>query len=186
MHERHAQLIIATAAAFFYHSPRIVIEDAKQTADAIAPLLPGGQGEWARRLFAIGLFDAGFLGALCISLSSSWAVGEVYGWAHSLNRKVKEAPWFYALYLFLLVTSGAVVLIPEAPLILITMFVQVVAVTILPTTLALLILLLNDKSLMGEHANSRGQNAAYWSIVVVIFFISSLMGIDTLFPDLFK
>ena len=80
-------IIIATAAAFFYHDPPIVIEDAKQTADAIAPLLPGGQGEWARRLFAIGLFDAGFLGALCISLSSSWAVGEVYGWAHSLNKK---------------------------------------------------------------------------------------------------
>ena len=93
-------IIITTAAAFFYHNPPIVIEDAKQTADAIAPLLPGGQGEWARRLFAIGLFDAGFLGALCISLSSSWAVGEVYGWAHSLNKKVKEAPWFYAIYLF--------------------------------------------------------------------------------------
>ena len=181
-----AFIIIATAAAFFYHNPPIVIEDAKQTADAIAPLLPGGQGEWARRLFAIGLFDAGLLGALCISLSSSWAVGEVYGWAHSLNKNVKEAPWFYAIYLFLLTTSGAVVLIPNAPLILITMFVQVVAVTILPTTLVLLILLLNDKSLMGEHINTRWQNIMNLSIVVVIFFISSLLGIDTFFPNLFK
>lgn len=181
-----AFIIITTAAAFFYHNPPIVIEDAKQTADAIAPLLPGGQGEWARRLFAIGLFDAGLLGALCISLSSSWAVGEVYGWAHSLNKNVKEAPWFYALYLFLLVTSGAVVLIPDAPLILITMFVQVVAVTILPTTLVLLILLLNDKSLMGEHVNTRWQNIMNLSIVVVIFVISSLLGIDTFFPNLFK
>ncbi|MHB8770564.1 MAG: NRAMP family divalent metal transporter [Syntrophales bacterium] len=181
-----AFIIIATAAAFYYHNPPIVIEDAKQTAEAIAPLLPGGQGEWARRLFAIGLFDAGFLGALCITLSTSWAVGEVYGWAHSLNKKVKDAPWFYALYLFLLLTAGAVVLIPQAPLILITMFVQVVAVTILPTTLVFLILLLNDRALMGEHANAGWQNVTSWAIVVALFFISSLMGIDTLFPNLLK
>ena len=57
------------------------------------------RGGWARRLFAIGLFDAGFLGALCISLSTSWAVGEVFGWAHSLNKSVRDAPWFYLLYL---------------------------------------------------------------------------------------
>jgi NRAMP (natural resistance-associated macrophage protein)-like metal ion transporter len=179
-------IIIATAAAFFYHQPPIVIEDAKQTADAIAPLLPGGQGEWARRLFAIGLFDAGFLGALCISLSSSWAVGEVYGWAHTLNKKVKEAPWFYAIYLFMLLTSGAVVLIPKAPLILITMFVQVVAVTLLPAALVFLILLLNDKPLMGVHVNTRWQNIMNWSIVIFVVIISSLMGVGVIFPNLFS
>ena len=178
-------IIIATAAAFFYHNPPIVIEDAKQTANAIAPLLPGGQGEWARRLFAIGLFDAGFLGALCISLSSSLAVGEVNGWAHSLNKNVKEAPWFYVIYLAMLLSSGAVVLIPSAPLILITMFVQVVAVTLLPTALVFLILLLNDKPLMGAYVNTRWQNILNWSIVIVVFIISSLLGIDTLFPNLF-
>jgi len=147
---------------------------------------PADRGSGPRRLFAIGLFDAGFLGALCISLSSSWAVGEVHGWAHSLNKNVKEAPWFYAIYLAMLLTSGAVVLIPNAPLILITMFVQVVAVTILPTILVFLILLLNDRPLMGEYVNTRRQNIIYWSIVIAVFIISSLLGIDTLFPDLFK
>ena len=74
---------------------------------------PHGAGATGRRrLFAIGLFDAGFLGALCISLSTSWAVGEVFGWAHSLNKSVREAPWFYVLYLGMLLTAGAVVLIP--------------------------------------------------------------------------
>jgi Mn2+/Fe2+ NRAMP family transporter len=87
-------------------------EDVKQCAEAIAPLLPAGQGEWAKRLFAIGLFDAGFLGALCISLSTSWAVGEIFGWAHSLNFKVKDALWFYVVYLGMLLSSGAIVLIP--------------------------------------------------------------------------
>jgi Mn2+/Fe2+ NRAMP family transporter len=179
-------IIIAAAAAFFYHNPPIIIEDARQTAEAIVPLLPAGQGEWARRLFAIGLFDAGFLGALCISLSSSWAFGEVFGWAHSLNRNVKDAPWFYLFYLFMLLTAGAVVLIPGAPLVTITMFVQVVAVTLLPAALVFLILLLNDKNLMGEYVNTRSQNIVNWTIVIFVIIMSSLMGIGTIFPNIFK
>ena len=80
-------------------------------------------------LIAIGLFDAGLLGAICISLASSWAFGEVFGWAHSLNDKVREAPWFYAYYIFDLMLAGTVILIPGAPLVLITLFVQVIATT---------------------------------------------------------
>jgi NRAMP (natural resistance-associated macrophage protein)-like metal ion transporter len=179
-------IIIATAAAFYYHNPRITIEDAKQTAEALVPLLPGNSGRMAERLFAIGLFDAGFLGAICISLSSSWAVGEVFGWAHSLNDSVRDAPWFYLAYLALLLSAGAVVLIPRAPLVTITMFVQVVAVTLLPSALVFLLLLLNDVQLMGEHVNTRRQNLANWAIVIFVAFMSTLLGVQTLFPELFK
>jgi NRAMP (natural resistance-associated macrophage protein)-like metal ion transporter len=178
-------IIITTAAAFYYHNPPIVVEDAKQTAQAIAPLLPFGKGEWARALFAIGLFDAGFLGALCISLSTSWAVGEVFGWAHSLNKGVKDAPWFYVIYFLTLLSAGAVVLIPGAPLITITMFVQVVAVTLLPAALMFLILLLNDKPLMGEYVNTRWQNVANWSITLFVIVMSTLFGVSVLFPGIF-
>ena len=177
-----AFIIITTGAAFHHHVPPIVIEDAKQTAEALAPLLPAGQGAMARKLFAIGLFDAGFLGALCVSLSTSWAVGEVFGWAHSLNRSVREAPWFYAVHIFMLLSAGAVVLIPNAPLIAITMFVQVAAVTLLPSALVFLILILNDKQFMGEYVNTRGQNIANWSIVVFVMIMSTLFAISTLFP----
>ncbi len=104
---------------------------------------------------AIGLFDAGLLGAICISLASSWAFGEIFGWAHSLNTKIRQAPWFYATYFLMLVTSGLVVLIPQAPLVLITLFVQVIAVTLLPAALVFLILLLNDRATMGERRNTR-------------------------------
>lgn len=180
-----AFIIIATGAAFYYHNPPIVVEDARQTAEAIVPLMPHGKGSWARMLFAIGLFDAGFLGALCISLSTSWAVGEVFGWAHSLNKGVKEAPWFYFIYLLILVTAGSIVLIPGAPLITITMFVQVVAVTLLPAALMFLILLLNDEPLMGEHKNTRWQNIVNWSITLFVIMMSSLYGISVLFPELF-
>ncbi len=179
-----AFIIIATAAAFYYHKPPITIEDAAQTAEALVPLLPHGSGEMAKRLFAIGLFDAGFLGAICISLSSSWAIGEVFGWAHSLNKSVRDAPWFYLAYLLTLGTAGSVVLIPRAPLVTITMFVQVVAVTLLPAALVFLLLLLNDKALMGEHVNTRAQNFANWTIVVIVAILSSLLGVQTLFPRL--
>jgi NRAMP (natural resistance-associated macrophage protein)-like metal ion transporter len=180
-----AFIIIATGAAFYYHRPPITIEDAKQTAEALVPLLPHGSGEMAKRLFAIGLFDAGFLGAICISLSSSWAVGEVFGWAHSLNNSVRDAPWFYLAYFLMLLSAGAVVLIPSAPLVTITMFVQVVAVTLLPSALVFLLLLLNDKPLMGEHVNTRTQNIANWTIVIIVAIMSTLLGIQTLFPELF-
>jgi NRAMP (natural resistance-associated macrophage protein)-like metal ion transporter len=179
-------IIIATAAAFYYHRPPIVIEDAKQTAVALVPLLPRNSGLLAERLFAVGLFDAGFLGAICISLSSSWAVGEVFGWAHSLNNSVRDAPWFYLGYFLMLLSAGAVVLIPRAPLVTITMFVQVVAVTLLPSALIFLLLLLNDRPLMGDHVNTRGQNIANWAIVILVAIMSTLLGVQTLFPELFR
>jgi Mn2+/Fe2+ NRAMP family transporter len=177
-----AFIVITTGAAFYYHNPPITVEDARQTAEAIVPLLPHREGVWARTLFGIGLFDAGFLGALCISLATSWAVGEVFGWAHSLNKGVKDAPWFYVIYFVCLASSGAVVLIPKAPLIMITMFVQVIAVTLLPAALMFLILLLNDKPLMGEHVNTRWENIANWSITGFVIVMSTLFGISVLFP----
>ncbi len=177
-----AFIIIATGAAFFYHRPPIVIEDAKQTAEALVPLL-GGHGALAKKLFAIGLFDAGFLGALCISLSTSWAVGEIFGWAHSLNKSVKDAPWFYVVYLAMLLGAGAIVLIPGAPLITITMFVQVVAVTLLPAALVFLILILNEPAFVGKYVNTRWENIANWSIVGFVTVMSTLFAISTLFPN---
>ena len=177
-------IIITTGATFYYHHLPPV-EDARQTAEALVPLMPEGTGHWARTLFAIGLFDAGFLGALCISLSTSWAVGEVFGWAHSLNKSVKDAPWFFVVYFLILATAGAVVLIPGAPLITITMFVQVAAVTLLPPALLFLILLLNDKPLMGEYTNTRWQNIANWTIAVLVIIMSTGFALSILFPKYF-
>ena len=145
-----------------------------------------GINKYLGTFLAIGLFDAGLLGAVCISLASSWAFGEVFGWAHSLNQKVKEAPWFYVFYFMLLVSAGLVVLIPGAPLILITLFVQVIAVTLLPATLVFLILLLNSEDTMGQYKNSLFENVTNIFIVAVIIVLSTLYGISTLFPGFFK
>ncbi len=156
----------------------------QSAAEAAVALM--GINKYAGAFIAIGLFDAGFLGAICISLSSSWAVGEVFGWAHSLNNKVREAPWFYALYLLLLVSAGIVVLIPGAPLVVITLFVQVVATTLLPAALVFLILLLNNEELMGTHRNTTFQNVVDFAIVVGLILLSSGYSLTTLFPSLLK
>ena len=134
----------------------------------------------------IGLFDAGLLGAICISLASSWALGEVFGWAHSLNQKVSQAPWFYLFRLLILLSAGAVVLIPGAPLILITLFVQVIAVTLLPAALVFLIILLNQADVVGKYKNSLFQNVVASVIVSGIIILSTLYAVTTLCPEFLK
>lgn len=183
-----AFIIIATAAAFYYYpGGQVVVVSAAQSAARLPDVLPNHTwGFWAKGLFAIGLFDAGLLGALCISLSTSWALGEVFGWAHSLNKSVREAPWFYVAYLGMLLSSGTVSLVASTRVQDgITIFVQVVAVTLLPAALVFLILLLNDKPLMGTHTNTRWQNIANWSITIFVILVSTLFGVSVLYPNLF-
>ena len=156
------------------------IESAAQAAGTIMNVHP-----WVGTALAIGLFDAGFLGAICIALTSSWAFGEVFGWAHSLNYRVKEAAWFYIFFAVGLTSAAAIVLIPGAPLVLITLFVQVVAVTLLPAALVFLIILLNNEEIMGKYKNTLFDNIANITIVACIIILSTLYGISTLFPGLF-
>jgi Mn2+/Fe2+ NRAMP family transporter len=156
------------------------IENAAQAAQVIM-----GSHPLVGSALAIGLFDAGLLGAICISLASSWAMGEVFGWTHSINNKVSEAPMFYAFYFVSLVAAGTVVLIPGAPLVLITLFVQVIAVTLLPAALVFLILLLNQEELMGKYKNTLAQNIIGFSIVAMIVALSTLYALSVLFPEMF-
>jgi NRAMP (natural resistance-associated macrophage protein)-like metal ion transporter len=182
-----AFIVIATAGVFYYNPPanggQIIVESAAQTAQMMPTVMPHHHlGDWAKVLFAIGLFDAGLLGALCISLATSWSVGEVFGWAHSLNKSVRDAPWFYVVYLGMLASAGFVSLISSTPVQNnITLFVQVVAVTLLPVVLIFLLLMLNDKPLMGDYVNTRWQNVINWTIVIFIITISTSYAVLVLF-----
>jgi Mn2+/Fe2+ NRAMP family transporter len=173
-----ATILIIVCEKLLYGAP---VESAAEAAIKLMPT-----NSYVGTLVAIGLFDAGFLGAICISLASSWAFGEIFGWAHSLNNKIREAPWFYAYYFFDLLLAGVVVMIPKAPLVLITLFVQVIATTLLPAALVFLILLLNDKKTMGADTNTFFENIANISIVFAIIVMSTLYGISTIFPNLFQ
>ena len=157
------------------------IQDAAQASRLLIPI-----NKWVGYLMAISLFDAGLLGAIAISLASSWAWGEVFGWPHSLNNKVKQAPWFYFVRFLIFLIAGTIVLLPGAPLVLITLFVQVIAVTLLPAALVFLVLLLNSDEVSGKYKNTVTQNIILILIVGGIIVMSSLYGISTVFPNLFK
>jgi Mn2+/Fe2+ NRAMP family transporter len=110
----------------------------------------------------------------------------VFGWAHSLNNRVREARGFYIFYFALLISAGALVLIStEQVLVTVTLFVQVIAVTLLPAALVFLLLLLNSEELMGKYKNTRTQNVIGASIVTVIIGLSTLYAISVLFPGVF-
>jgi len=173
-----AVFVIAVTGKLLYG---VNIQSAAEAAIKLMPI-----NKYVGTLVAIGLFDAGLLGAVCISLASSWAFGEVFGWAHSLNKKVREAPWFYAYYFAMLFFAGIVVIIPNAPLILITLFVQVAATTLLPAALVFLLLLLNNEDLMGKYKNSLFENIVDWSIVVGLIIISTGYTASVVFPNLLQ
>ncbi len=160
--------------------PGSPVEDAATAAIAIKAIDP-----YVGTIMAIGLFDAGLLGAICISLASSWAFGEVFGWSHSLNNKVTQAPWFYIFRLGILGVAAAIVLIPGAPLITITLFVQVIAVTLLPAALTFLLLLLNQEDVVGKYKNSPLQNVIAAAIIVTIIILSTLYAVSSIFPEWF-
>jgi len=158
----------------------VPIESAAQAASALQE-----KNYWVGTMVAIGLFDAGLLGAICISLASSWAIGEVFGWAHSLNSSRREARGFYIFYFIMLVSAGAMVLVSsQQVLVTVTLFVQVIAVTLLPAALVFLLLLLNNGELMGKYKNNRTQNIIGFSIVIAIIGLSTLYAITALFPNL--
>jgi Mn2+/Fe2+ NRAMP family transporter len=113
-------------------------------------------------------------------------MGEVFGWAHSINNKPSEAPMFYVFYFLSLIGAGIIVLLPGSPLVLITLFVQVIAVTLLPAALVFLILLLNNEELMGKYKNTLAQNILGFSIVLMIIILSTLYALSVVFPELFK
>lgn len=176
-----AVFIVIVTGTVIYDGHGVEIASA---ADAAIKLMETNR--YVGVFLAIGLFNAGLLGAICISLASSWAFGEIFGWAHSLNNKIKEAPWFYAHYFITLITAGLIVLIPNAPLVFITLLVQVFSAILLPANLIFLLLMLNDKKTMGEFKNNLLQNMIGAVIVTLIIILSTLYGVSALFPNLFK
>ncbi|HYK93993.1 MAG TPA: divalent metal cation transporter [Thermoplasmata archaeon] len=170
-----ALIIIASV----YFGGNTSLTSAGEAAALLMPLHP-----WLGTILAIGLFDAGLIGALSVSLASSWAVGEVFGWSHSLNDRLGQARWFNLFRLSIMVIAGAIVLIPGAPLGAVTLFVQVIAVTLLPAALVFLIVLLNQEELVGSYKNTRAQNIMAGSIVGVILALSTLYAVGSLAPQL--
>ncbi|MFE3289984.1 Nramp family divalent metal transporter [Rhodococcus sp. NPDC059234] len=135
-------------------------------------------------IFAIVLLDASIVGAAAVTLSTSYAFGDVFGLKHSLHRGFKDAKQFYLSYSAMIVVAAAIVLIPNAPLGLITTAVQALAGLLLPSASVFLLLLCNDREVLGPWVNKRWLNIVAGLIVGVLLLLSGILMATTMFPDL--
>jgi NRAMP (natural resistance-associated macrophage protein)-like metal ion transporter len=135
-------------------------------------------------LFAIALIDAAIIGAAAVSLSTAYAMGDVLSLRHSLHRKATEAKGFYIVYCGLIALAAALVLIPGSPLGLITEGVQVLAGVLLPSATVFLLLLCNDRAVLGPWVNGRWLNLFTGSVIAVLVLLSIVLTAAVVYPDI--
>ena len=152
-------------------------------AGAVASGLGAYVGHSAGVMFAIALIDASILGASAVSLSTAYAIGDVLSLRHSLHRKATDAKGFYAVYCGLIVIAAAIVLTPGAPLGLLTNAVQTLAGVLLPSATVFLLLLCNDKSVLGPWVNGRWLNLFTGGVIAILVLLSIILTASVLFPD---
>jgi len=153
-------------------------------AAGIAEGLGRHAGRIAGVLFAIALIDASVIGAGAVSLSSAYAIGDVLKVRHSLHRKPREAIGLYLIYASLIVVAAALVLVPGTPLGLLTSAVQTLAGVLLPVATVLLLLLCNDKAVLGPWVNGRWLNLFTGAVVAGLVMLSLILTTSVLYPDL--
>ncbi|MCV7429378.1 NRAMP family divalent metal transporter [Mycobacterium montefiorense] len=135
-------------------------------------------------LFAIILLDGSLIGANAVGLATTYAIGDAMGKRHSLHWKISEAPWFYGGYALLLGVSAAVAFSPDHILGLITQGVQAFAGILLPSATVFLVLLCNDRAILGPWVNTLRQNIVAWAIVWSLVLLSLALTAATFFPDM--
>jgi len=152
-------------------------------AGGIADLL-GRDNATLGALFAVVLLDASIVGAAAVTLSTSYAFGDVFGIKHSLHRGFTDAKQFYVSYSAMIIVAAAITLIPGAPLGLITTAVQALAGLLLPSASVFLLLLCNDREVLGPWVNPRWLNIVAGLIVGVLLVLSGILMATTLFSGL--
>jgi Mn2+/Fe2+ NRAMP family transporter len=159
---------IMVACASTLHINNIVINEAKDAAMALKPLA----GAISSEVFAFGLFIASIFSATILPLATAFYVCEAFGFEAGIDKKWKEAPQFYWLYTAIIVLGVIIILIPNAPLIAITLWSQIINGLLLPVVLVCMILLVNNKKIMGKHVNKPIQNIIGWGSIVVLVGLS--------------
>jgi NRAMP (natural resistance-associated macrophage protein)-like metal ion transporter len=173
--------LMAFAAAAFSGTPEF---GNFTDAGGVAAGLEKHVGSTAGVLFALALIDASIIGASAVSLSTAYALGDVLAVRHSLHRKPTEAVGFYLVYAGLIALAAALVLIPGSPLGLLTMAVQVLAGVLLPSATVFLILLCNDRAVLGPWVNGRWLNLFTGSVIAVLIILSVILTAAVLYPGI--
>jgi Mn2+/Fe2+ NRAMP family transporter len=155
-------IIVACGATLFAH--HIHVSDAGQAAAALEPLA----GKYASTLFAIGLLNASLFAASVLPLSTAYTVCEAFGFESGVDKRFAEAPIFFGLYLAIIVLGAVPVLVPNAPLLTIIFWSQVISGMLLPVVVIAMLLLVNDRALMGKHVNGGIFNLIAWTTAIAL------------------
>jgi NRAMP (natural resistance-associated macrophage protein)-like metal ion transporter len=162
-------IIVACASTLF--KAGIKIETSKDAALSLAPLA----GKYCSALFAFGLLNASLFAASILPLSTAYVVCEGMGWEEGVNKKFSEAPQFYGLYSLLIFLGAGVVLWPGLPLIPIMFISQVINGVVLPVILIFILILINNKKIMGNYTNKKFFNILAWLVVAILIILTLLL-----------
>ena len=162
-------IMVACGSTLYPHG--IVINEAKNAALALEPLA----GKMASSVFAFGYFVASVFSATILPLATAFYVSEAFGFEAGIDKKWDEAKEFYTLYTGILVISVIIILIPNAPLIKISVWSQVINGVLLPVVMVCMILLINNKKIMGTYVNKPLQNVIGWGAVVILTGLSLML-----------
>jgi len=173
-------IIVACAATL--HRNGVVINEAKDAALALKPFA----GAFASQVFAFGLFVASVFSATILPLATAFYVCEAFGFEAGIDKKIHEAPQFYGLFTGIMAIAVFIILLPNAPLIAITIWSQVINAILLPVVLISMILMVNDRKIMGDHVNNLFQNAVGWSTVVILIGLTALLVLSPLISRFLK
>jgi Mn2+/Fe2+ NRAMP family transporter len=171
--------VVAAAPLFAHHLDVSNFASGADFATALRPYI----GTTGATLFALGIVEAGLVAAMTISTSSSYAFAETLSARHSLNLDFSEGRLFYGAAIISAVVAGGIVLIPGAPLLAMTLTVNVVATLLMAPALLFLLLLVNDREIMADLANGWRANLAGGTIIIAISLVGALYGVVTVFPD---
>jgi NRAMP (natural resistance-associated macrophage protein)-like metal ion transporter len=170
-------IIVATAATLFAAHKQV--QTAADAAEALKPIA----GEAAQQLFGVGLFGASMLAAAVLPLASAFAVSEAVGLERGVSFSFREAPFFMGLFTFLIFLGTVVAMIPGIPVVTLLLFVQIVNGVLLPIELVFIMLIVNDKEIMGRYANKGVFNWAAWVGVGVIIVAVAAMFVSFVLPQ---
>ena len=171
-------LFIVVACAASIHRHGLPIETAADAAMALKPLV----GQYASWLFGVGLINASLFAAGILPLSTAYYICEAMGWELGIDKDFRRAPEFFWLFTISIVIGAATILIPGMPLLFVMYVSQVVNGVVLPFVLILMLLLINNKRLMGKFVNGPVFNAVAWATVAALIGLTALMTIDTIRP----
>lgn len=169
-------IIISTAATMYKYG--IDIKDAKDAAIALQPLA----GNFAQALFAFGLFSASMLGAFILPVATAYALCEAFGWEYGFNTTWEKGKAFYSIILVGIILPSILVLIPNIPLVKVMILSQDVNGILLPIILVFVMLIVNNKKIMGEYTNKPVGNVIAWLTIggiiaaTVVLVVSSVLG----------